>query len=518
MTLDNTNVPEPEQNITSDTHGHLHVPQQPIIPFMQGKGSSATLWTATQTVLDAAVNHAYAGERKIDWLDLFAGEQETPEDTEIDDNFFPERTLAALLTYQVSMQNFFNSHDAAYHTTSQQESGFNITLRTAQYFADMPSPVTHPEHVDVVMFKDNAASSTTGKTESLLRAALQYALKNKRKSVTLIHSGNVDAAYAFAKAEFAAVALEDGEGYVLPDGLRIQSCHIATAFQQLFNHASDFDVVVTLGAESAYLSEMMVAQVGGIAAIAHINPDSAHVVFGSADAATQALNNPISLMLSGAMMLRHLAWTEASLLVLRGIEGAIAAKTVTSELACVMEGAVQLSTAEFGSAVVEHMTDMLEQDEESDQYDALADKFHEFFDAGAEKTADFAHIALEKARTQLTIAGRFTEEKGHKLKKFIENDFAHVAQDMKVGAKEKLNPSRLGTGILASMSKLLHVTGVALSKVADKADGALACKSGEITSAGSLQCNACAYAMNFKKTGRIPPCPKCHKTEFTKGY
>ena len=152
------------------------------------------------------------------------------------------------------------------------------------------------------------------------------------------------------------------------------------------------------------------------------------------------------------------------------------------------------------------------------QYDELADKFHKEFESGAEKSAEFAHKAMDTAREQLTLAGKFTEEQGHKLKTFLENDFSRLSQEMKAGAKEKLNPARLSAGALSSMSKLLHKTGVALSSFADRADGALACKSGEITSAGKLKCNACSYEMNFKKTGRIPPCPKCHKTEFTKGY
>ncbi|MDX8387055.1 MAG: hypothetical protein R8M46_00780 [Ghiorsea sp.] len=219
-----------------------------------------------------------------------------------------------------------------------------------------------------------------------------------------------------------------------------------------------------------------------------------------------------SVIFSGAMLLGSMDWHEAAALVLKGVGDAIQDKVIPNDSE--LTGIEYVSLSEFGVAVIDRM----EARADAKQYDELADRFHEEFEAGAEKTSEFAHKAMEKAREQLTVAGKFTEEQGHKLKVFLENDFSRVSQEMKAGAKEKLNPSRLGAGALSSMSKLLHKTGVALSGFADKADDALACKSGEITSAGKLKCNACNYEMNFKKTGRIPPCPKCHKTEFTKGY
>lgn len=228
---------------------------------------------------------------------------------------------------------------------------------------------------------------------------------------------------------------------------------------------------------------------------------------------TKNTTSTSSMLFSGAMLLDRMGWVEASDMVIQAARDTIQTGivpenpellTMTDEVAC----------SEFADVVIAHM----DSDDEADQYDDLADKFHEEFEAGAENTAEFAHKAMETARKQLTSAGKFTEEQGQRLKAFLENDFSRVSQEMKAGAKEKLNPSRLGAGALSSMSKLLHKTGVALSSFADKADGALACKSGEITSAGKLKCNACSYEMHFKKTGRIPPCPKCHKTEFTKGY
>ncbi len=224
-----------------------------------------------------------------------------------------------------------------------------------------------------------------------------------------------------------------------------------------------------------------------------------------------------SAMLSGAMLLATMGWDEASALVMKGVSGAIQAKTIPAD-AELQVGAATVAASEFVDVAIASMGVVEVSDVAVDHYDELADKFHEEFEAGAEKTAEFAQKAMETARKQLTAAGKFTEEQGHKLKEFLENDFSRVSQEVKAEARERLNPSRLGAGALASMSKILHKTGVVLSGFADKAEDALACKSGEITSAGKLTCNACGYEMNFKKTGRIPPCPKCHKTEFTKGY
>jgi len=221
-----------------------------------------------------------------------------------------------------------------------------------------------------------------------------------------------------------------------------------------------------------------------------------------------------SCLFSGTMLFHHLGWFEAADLLHQAIYAVIKTNVVPVDALLSGEAAKQLSTDEFYAAVIAAMHN----DAEANQYDELASKFHELFDAGAEKTSDFSHVAMEKARKQLTVAGHFTEEQGQKLKTFLANDFSRLTKGVKAGAKEKLNPSRLGAGILSSAAKLLHKTGVALSGFADKADDALACKSGEVTSAGKLKCHACGYEMNFKKTGRIPPCPKCHKTEFTKGY
>jgi isocitrate dehydrogenase len=231
----------------------------------------------------------------------------------------------------------------------------------------------------------------------------------------------------------------------------------------------------------------------------------------------EASSNILSLLASASLLLRHLDWHEAAEVLNTSFDDALQSKIIPQgcELFCECE---KVPVSDFCDAVIEQMNDEAIFDVDAAQYDALAAKFKEEFESATENTVEIAKKAMEKARKKLTEAGQFTEEKGEKLKEFLENDLSRISQEMKKGAKEKLNPSRLGTGALASISKLLHKTGVALSSFGDKAEASLSCKSGEITSAGKLTCKACGHQMNFKKTGRIPPCPKCHKTEFTKGY
>ena len=227
--------------------------------------------------------------------------------------------------------------------------------------------------------------------------------------------------------------------------------------------------------------------------------------------------NLLSLILSSSLMLRELGWVEAAACLQKYLLEMLESKKMPQDVCLVGNDSISLS--DFCLMMTERMNDDSDDfDVDSVQYDALADKFKDELEGAMDNTVEFSRKAMEKARQKLTDAGVFTEEKGEKLKGFLENDLSRVAQELKKGAKEKLNPSRLGSGALASMSKLLHKTSDALAHYADKTEESLTCKSGEITSAGKLACKACGYEMNFKKTGRIPPCPKCHKTEFTKGY
>ncbi len=308
---------------------------------------------------------------------------------------------------------------------------------------------------------------------------------------------------------------------VVPQGEQI------TVDAQGIYHVPGFPLIAYTPAQEAQIDSLCRMVID--AAVAKAYAGDKQIVWVDSATADTAEQHPVRLifdeepvqmasaLFSAWMLLKVLGWDKAADLMHKGMAAAAAEKKVPpgSHLQLMQE---QVSSSDYARAVVEHMDDDATSDKATEQYDELAEKFHEEFEAGAEKTAEFAQKAMEKAREQLTLAGRFTEEQGHRLKEFLENDFSRVSNEMKEGARERLNPSRLGAGALASMSKLLHKTGVVLSGFAEKADGALACKSGEITSAGKLTCNACGYEMNFKKTGRIPPCPKCHKTEFTKGY
>ncbi|PIP03268.1 MAG: isocitrate dehydrogenase (NADP(+)), partial [Zetaproteobacteria bacterium CG23_combo_of_CG06-09_8_20_14_all_54_7] len=372
-------------------------------------------------------------------------------------------------------------------------------------------------------------------TARLVRAAIRYAIDNELKSVTLVHKGNImkytegafrNWGYEIAKQEFGAEEIDGGPWCKLPNGIIIKDAIADIALQQVLTRPTEFDVIATLNLNGDYLSDALAAQVGGIgiAPGANINYTSGHAIFeathGTAPKyAGKDMVNPSSMTLSGEMMLRYMGWAEAADLVLKGINGAIAAKTVTYDFHRLMEGATRLSTSEFGEAVIAHMGDAGRMpDEAADQYDQLAEQFKELFESGAEKTSEFAATAMEKAREQLTAAGTFSEEQGKNLKVFLERDFSQMAQTMRDEAKEKLNPARVGAGALSSLYALLNVAGLALSSVAVRTQKALSCRSGEITSAGTLTCVSCDNELHFKKTGRVPPCPKCHATEFRKSY
>jgi len=511
---------------------------------------------------------------------VFAGEKAWNLYGQGDDAWLPDETLAAFKEYIIGLKGPLTTPIGEGFTSLnvalRQKLDLYTCLRPVKYFAGTPSPVKRPQDVDMAIFRENAEDIYAGiewpagsddvkkviaflqdemgvtkirfpetsgigvkpvsseGTKRLVRAAIRYAKDHKRKSVTLVHKGNImkyteggfrNWGYEVAKEEFGAVEIGDGPWCELPDGIVIKDCIADIALQQVLTRAQDFDVIATLNLNGDYLSDALAAQVGGIgiAPGANINYDTGHAIFeathGTAPKyADKNMVNPSSMTLSGAMMLRYMGWDAAADLVEKGISGAIQAKTVTYDFERLMDGAVKLSTSEFAEAAIEHMDDAAISGEEADQYDALAEKFKELFESGAEKTSEVAQIAMEKAREQLTHAGAFTEEQGQKLKGFLERDFGQVATGIRNEAKVKLNPTRLGHGALASISSLLQAAGSALSSAAAKAGASLSCRSGEITSAGTLTCKDCGHSMHFKKTGRIPPCPKCHKTDFTKGY
>jgi len=580
MAFDKITLPESGEKITMGDDGVLNVPNEPIVAFIEGDGIGPDIWAATQNILDKAVEKAYGGERKLAWMEVFAGEKAWNLYGQGDEAWLPDETLTAFNEYLIGLKGPLTTPIGEGFTSLnvalRQKLDLYTCLRPVKYFKGVPSPVKRPQDVDMAIFRENsediyagiewAAGSDDVKkvikflqdemgvtkirfpessgigikpvssegTKRLVRAAIQYAIEHEQKSITLVHKGNImkyteggfrNWGYEVAKEEFGAVEIGDGPWCELPGGIVIKDCIADIALQQVLTRAKEFDVIATLNLNGDYLSDALAAQVGGIgiAPGANINYLTGHAIFeathGTAPKyAGKNMVNPSSMTLSGAMMLRYMGWDEAADLVEKGIAGAIQAKTVTYDFERLMEDAVKLSTSEFGDAVIDHMDDAAISGEEADQYDELAAKFKELFESGAEKTSEVAHVAMEKAREQLTHAGAFTEEQGQKLKGFLERDFGQIAENVRNEAKIKLNPARLGHGALASISSLLQVAGTALSGVAAKAGASLSCRSGEITSAGTLTCKDCGHSMNFKKTGRIPPCPKCHKTEFTKGY
>jgi len=295
--------------------------------------------------------------------------------------------------------------------------------------------------------------------------------------------------------------------------------------QQVLTRATDFDIIVTLNLNGDYISDALAAQVGGIgiAPGSNVNYLTGHAIFEATHGTAPKYSdkdmvNLSSVILSGEMMLRYMGWNDAADLILQGVNGAIQAKTVTYDFHRLMPDATKLSTSGFADAVIEHMNDDALADEAAGHYDELADRAREIFEASAEKTQEFIQSSMETAREQLTAAGTFTEDQGQRLKSFLEHDLSRMAESMRDEAKSRLNPSRLTVGAMASLSAVMKAAGSAINDLASKADQGLHCRSGEITSAGTLTCIQCGKEMHFKKTGRIPPCTECHHTEFLKSY
>jgi len=581
MAFEKIRVPENGDKISMGEDGKLQVSDHPIVTFIEGDGVGPDIWKASRPMLDAAVEKAYDGQRSISWMEIYAGEKAWNLYGKTDDAWLPQESLEAMREYLVGLKGPLTTPIGggmgSLNVAIRQTLDLYVCLRPVKYFSGVPSPVKRPELVDMAIFRENTEDIYAGiewpegsdevkkvidflqnemgvtkirfpdssgigikpvsreGTQRLVRAAIQYAIDNELTSVTLVHKGNImkyteggfrNWGYEVAQQEFGAEVIGDGPWCRLPGGIVIKDSIADIALQQVLTRPTEFDVIATLNLNGDYLSDALAAQVGGIgiAPGANINYITGHAIFeathGTAPKYTDKnMVNPSSMALSGAMMLRYMGWTEAADLIVKGITAAIEAKTVTYDFHRQMKDATKLSTSEFGDAVISHMDIKQEQAEEAaDQYDKLAARFRELFESGAEKSAEFAAVAMEKARQQLTAAGAFSEEQGKNLKAFLERDFTRMAQTMREEAREKLNPSRVSAGALSSLSALLNLAGSALSSVAEKTQQAISCRSGEITSAGTLTCVACEHELHFKKTGRVPPCPKCHATEFRKSY
>ena len=403
----------------SISSGKLHVPNNPIIPFIRGDGTGPDIWASSVRVLDAAVAQASGGARKIAWMEVFAGEASKTKF----DNWLPDDTVAAFQEFFVGIKGPLTTPVGggirSLNVALRQMLDLYVCLRPVQYFTGVPSPVKRPEAVQMVIFRENTEDiyagidfqaggeaalatleflSTTypkefkkirfGKespelvgvgikpvsktgTQRLVRAALQYTIDQGRKSLTIVHKGNImkftegafrDWAYELAKTEFGAVEIDGGPWCRLPNGIVVKDAIADITLQQVLTRPTDFDVIATLNLNGDYLSDALAAQVGGIgiAPGGNINYVTGHAIFeathGTAPKyAGKDMVNPGSVVLSGEMMFRYLGWNDAADLILKGLNGAIGSKRVTYDFARQMEGATEIKCSEFGDNIIAHM-------------------------------------------------------------------------------------------------------------------------------------------------------------------
>ena len=411
--MSNITVPADGARITVNADNTLNVPDRPIIPFIEGDGIGVDITPPMQRVVDAAVNKAYGGKRSIAWMEVYAGEKSTK--VYGGDTWLPAETMQAVKDYVISIKGPLTTPVGggirSLNVTLRQELDLYVCLRPIQYFQGVPSPVKHPEKTEMVIFRENtediyagiefAAGSDDVKkviaflreigaakkirfpessaigikpvsidgSKRLIRKAIQYAIDNKRKSVTIVHKGNImkfteggfkNWGYELAKQEFGAVEIDGGPWCKLPNGIMIKDC-IADAFlQEILLHPEDHDIVATLNLNGDYVSDALAAQVGGIGIAPGANLSDTVAMFeathGTAPKiAGKDIANPSSLILSAEMMLRHLGWTEAADLVLKGVGQAIASKRVTHDFASQMDGATLVSCSQFGEEIVNCM-------------------------------------------------------------------------------------------------------------------------------------------------------------------
>ncbi|HSJ14627.1 MAG TPA: NADP-dependent isocitrate dehydrogenase [Longimicrobiales bacterium] len=410
--FDTLELPAHGEPITMQ-EGRLSVPAVPIIPFIEGDGTGPDIWRASQRVFDAAVQKAYRGERRIAWLEVLAGEKAKNQL----DNWLPDDTLRALDYYLVSIKGPLTTPVGggfrSLNVSLRQQLDLYACVRPVRWFQGVPSPVKQPELVDMIIFRENTEDIYAGieyqagteqadrlraflqdelgvrsirfpetssfgikpisreGTQRLVRAAIENAIAHRRKSVTLVHKGNImkfteggfrDWGYQLAREEYGATDLDGGPWLRLPQGVIIKDV-IADAFlQQILTRPAEYDVIATMNLNGDYISDALAAQVGGIgiAPGANINYVTGHAVFeathGTAPRyAGQDKVNPGSLILSGEMMLRYLGWDEAADLIISSLEKTISQKTVTYDFARLMEGANEVRTSEFAEAMISNM-------------------------------------------------------------------------------------------------------------------------------------------------------------------
>jgi isocitrate dehydrogenase len=436
-------TPPADGQTISIANGKLNVPDRPVIPFIEGDGTGPDIWRASVRVFDAAVQKAYGGKRKVAWMEVLAGQKAFDKTN----NWLPDDTVEAFKHYLVGIKGPLTTPVGggirSLNVALRQMLDLYVCLRPVQYFTGVPSPVKHPEKVDMVIFRENTEDIYAGieyaagtpesqkvldflqqnfpkefkkirfgtkeaaqgwqkqlegiggphrevgvevgigfkpvsylGTERLVHSAIGYAIKHKRKSVTLVHKGNImkftegafrDWGYKVAKEFYGAVEIDGGPWCKIPEGkpgagLVIKDAIADITLQQVLTRPEDFDVIATLNLNGDYLSDALAAQVGGIgiAPGGNINYVTGHAVFeathGTAPKyANQDVVNPGSVILSGVMMFEYMGWQEVADLIVRGLESAIGAKTVTYDFERLMQGAKKVKTSQFADEMIKHM-------------------------------------------------------------------------------------------------------------------------------------------------------------------
>jgi isocitrate dehydrogenase len=466
MAYTNVKVPAGGEKIALEA-GKLQVPDNPIIPFVEGDGTGRDIWRASVRVFDAAVAKAYKGQRKIHWMEVYAGEKAY----KLSNSWLPDETTEAFREFLVGIKGPLTTPIGggirSLNVALRKLLDLYVCLRPVRYYTGVPSPVKHPEYVDMVIFRENTEDIYAGMefqygtpanekfrqllkesfpaeyakmrfpdtagiglkpvscegTERLVRAAIRWALLNKRKSLNLVHKGNImkftegafkDWGYALAKREFRADVVTERETWILgnreKDGglsiednarmidpgfdmmspaqqndikkeveealklwpthgqgkwkskLLIKDSIADVTLQFVLIRPKDYDVIATMNLNGDYMSDALAAQVGGIgiAPGANINYETGHAIFEATHGTAPKYAdldkvNPGSVILSGEMMLRYMGWTEAADLIVKGMQGAIGARTVTYDFARLMENAVEVKCSEFGDAIIKHM-------------------------------------------------------------------------------------------------------------------------------------------------------------------
>jgi isocitrate dehydrogenase len=412
------NVPSEGKKITVNADFSLNVPDNPIIPFIEGDGTGRDVTPVMLKVVNAAVEKAYGDKRKISWMEIYAGEKSTK--LYGDDVWLPEETVAAVKEYIVSIKGPLTTPVGggirSLNVSLRQQLDLYVCLRPVRYFKGVPSPLREPEKTNMVIFRENSEDIYAGiewqagtegakklidflvkemgvkklrfpetsslgikpvsqeGTERLVRKAIQYAIDHDKPSVTLVHKGNImkftegsfrDWGYALAQKEFGGVIIDDGPWVRIKNPKTgrdiIVKDSIADAFmQQILLRPAEYSVIATLNLNGDYISDALAAQVGGIGIAPGANMSDSVAMFEATHGtspryAGKDYVNPGSLILSAEMMLRHMGWTEAAAIIVDAMQATISSKKVTYDFARLMEGATQVSCSGFGDAVIENM-------------------------------------------------------------------------------------------------------------------------------------------------------------------